>query len=460
MGHRPNAMSRERRRSLIIQLIAFAGIGISGFAFAADARLLQHHDRATQNRGAVVSAGLTAYPVHSPSGLHTVRTVQIPDDAAGSGQRDRAEGRVRRAAPLSDNEIDENADPAALPAAVPPPAFLPGQNVGGLPTSLGVFAGSFSAAPQMMGDFFGGSFLLTDDDFVGSDPQGSTLALAGGDRRFKITENVSPVPQDRVFFNYNRFHNAVTDTNNVSQSVDRFTFGTERTFQDGLASVEMRLPFAAALDSTQIDSSTDTEEVELGNLGFALKVHLLSGINWLLSAGTTLTLPTGDDFELIIAGDRVLLVQNEAVHLAPFLGYLAQPNQRWFAQGFLQADFDLNGNDVFTDANGFEGTVQDQNLLFVDASVGHWLRRTNDRRSRLSGIAALAELHYTATLNDTDEVADVTNPFNRMDILNATGALHFQFDAASLRVGAAAPLTDDEDRFYDAEIVVQFNRFL
>jgi hypothetical protein len=37
--------------------------------------------------------------------------------------------------------------------------------------------------------------------------------LAGGDRRFKISENNSPFPQDRIFFNYHHFHNAVVDVN-------------------------------------------------------------------------------------------------------------------------------------------------------------------------------------------------------------------------------------------------------
>ena len=62
-------------------------------------------------------------------------------------------------------------------------------------------------------------------------------------------------------------------------------------------------------------------------------------------------------------------------------------------------------------------------------------------------------------MNDADQVRSITNPFNRMDILNATGALVFRFPGATFRVGAAAPLRDDEERLFDTEIIAQFNRF-
>jgi hypothetical protein len=133
-------------------------------------------------------------------------------------------------------------------------------------------------------------------------------------------------------------------------------------------------------------------------------------------------------------------------------------NRSWFAQGFIQADFDLNGNDVYTDFNGYEGVLQDQNLLYVDASIGHWFIRNCDPCAHLSGVAAIAELHYTTTMQDTDSVAGVSNGFNRMDILNATGALNFQFRQTSLRIGVAAPLRGNEENLFDTEILVQLNR--
>lgn len=316
--------------------------------------------------------------------------------------------------------------------------------------SLGATAGSYSTAPNMIGDHFGGTFLY---GLIGN----HTVPLAGGDRRFKIAENVSPVPQDRVFFNYNHFENSLRDSNDQNQSLDRFTFGFEKTFWRGHASLEARLPFASALNSTQTFGDLDTQSTELGNLAAALKVKLFSSCKCTISGGTAITIPTGDDFDLFNANTLELRVKNDSVHLAPFLGYLNQISCDTFFQGFVQADFDLGGNDVYT-SGGFQGVIQDQHLLFIDASLGHWICRNCDPCARLNGVAAIAELHYTTTMNDTDSVASVTNPFNRLDILNASGALNFQLGRTSLRVGAAAPLTDNEEKLFDAEVIFQLNR--
>ena len=45
-----------------------------------------------------------------------------------------------------------------------------------------------------------------------------------------------------------------------------------------------------------------------------------------------------------------------------------------------------------------------------------------------------------------------------MDILNATMGLHLQYGKAALRVGAAAPLRDGEEKLFDAEVFVQASR--
>ena len=248
------------------------------------------------------------------------------------------------------------------------------------------------------------------------------------------------------------------DLNDVNRSLDRFTFGFEKTVLCGNASIELRLPFASGLNSRQTFGAADTQATELGNLGLAFKMNLLSGCDWILSGGTGITIPTGDDFEAYTANALDLRVKNDAVHLSPFIGYLHQPNQNWFFQSFIQADFDLSGTDVFTGTGGFEGVIQDQNLLFIDASLGRWIHRNCNPCKRYSGVAAIAELHYTTTMNDTDTVSAITNPYNRMDILNASGALNFLFRKTSLRVGGAAPLRDDEERLFDAEIIFQLNR--
>jgi hypothetical protein len=110
----------------------------------------------------------------------------------------------------------------------------------------------YASAPSMVGDFLGGGFLLT---------SGQTVPIARGDRRFKVAENVSPIPRDRILFNYNHFHNSLTDINGASRDLDRFTFGFEKTFLHGRASIETRLPLAVGLISPQRQQGTPRKTV-------------------------------------------------------------------------------------------------------------------------------------------------------------------------------------------------------
>lgn len=310
--------------------------------------------------------------------------------------------------------------------------------------------------PNMLGDFFGGSG-LTLLAFPGAPPQ--TIAVAGGDRRFKIPENVSPIPQDRVFFTYNHFSNAVTDATGVSSDVDRILFGFEKTFLNGNASFEFRLPFSSALDATQ-RAGIGGEAVEFGNLALTLKANMLSTSTGVISAGVALTLPTGSDYEFINGGTRELLVENESYQLAPFVGFAQQLNRDWFTQGFVQANFDLNGFGVTDFVGGNTGIIQDQNLLFLSSSLGRWLYRQDTASGRIhKGVAAITELHYTTGLNNGDSISDGNNTISNIgfNALNLSSALHFQHGPTAVRFGGAAPLRTD-DKLFDAEFFIQINR--
>jgi hypothetical protein len=246
---------------------------------------------------------------------------------------------------------------ANAPSRLDPPPFNLSSTNSSL-SSLGATSAALSASPAMMGDFFGGSFIFDSGFPIGA-------ALAGGDRRFKIAENVSPMPRDRVYFNYNHFHNALTNEFGDVYSLDRFAFGMERTFSDDLFSWEVRLPFASALNSTFDASNPIPQNTELGNAGLGLKALLLTTDTLLVSAGTTLTLPTGDDYVRRSNGVTDYTIKNDASHLAPYLGFLATPDRNWFFQGFMQMDFDLRGNDVVF-GSGFQ-------CLWICLLVAGWL---------------------------------------------------------------------------------------
>ena len=169
-------------------------------------------------------------------------------------------------------------------------------------------------------------------------------------------------------------------------------------------------------------------------------------------------------------------IDNDAVHLSPFLGFLCAPGGGNTHQAFIQVDVPTNANRIeFSDSSGVNNTeLLEQTLLYLDYQFAKQLYY-GGRRSRRSGcgierVLGLAELHYTTTLEDADVVESGTtsNPLftvssfgNRIDVLNATLGVQTQFyGAAQLRLGAVAPITNDDDRFFDFEFQAQLNILL
>ena len=66
-----------------------------------------------------------------------------------------------------------------------------------------------------------------------------------------------PLPTDRVFFDYNHFDQANITANGAVVGLDRYTLGIEKTFCDGLWSVEIKAPIESGLNRIQDpDAST------------------------------------------------------------------------------------------------------------------------------------------------------------------------------------------------------------
>jgi hypothetical protein len=213
----------------------------------------------------------------------------------------------------------------------------------------------------------------------------------------------------------------------------------------------------------------------LGNLSIALKRLLYEGDDFAFSAGLGVGLPTGSDVEGSAFGQS-FEVENEAVDLQPFIAMMYEPSDRMFWHTFVSVDTPVNGNDVHLGPAGQAlpriGDLTEQTLLYVDLSLGYWLVGGDTDRDgqRMRGLAALFELHYTTTTNDADTIINTgqTTSFifgdaqlspRRFDVLNATGGLHWRISpVADLRVAGVAPLKSGDDRAFDAEIQVGFNR--
>ncbi|MCA9074884.1 MAG: hypothetical protein KDA93_07625 [Planctomycetaceae bacterium] len=312
--------------------------------------------------------------------------------------------------------------------------------------------------------------------------------LPGGNvGRQKLTENASPLPRDRVYVNYSYFHN--TPLTNAGVHVNRVTPGFEKTFFGGDMSIEVRAPFATTLDSDLLSGTLgDSKSTEFGNMTVYLKALLWDAGFEAVSAGVGFTLPTADDATY---GD-VFKVENESVHVLPFIGALFLPTERMFVQGFLQADIDPTGN-PFSYAefnpNGPRspmrtiGRPNDADMIFFDIGFGYWIYQAplcggcecggcpgapcGHRHGWIQGIAPTVELHYNGTIESADTVLVQRGPSaftvgngsqGDIDLWNLVLGVNFDLQSnASLTLAYATPLDSDGEEQFDSEFRVMFN---
>ena len=338
--------------------------------------------------------------------------------------------------------------------------------------------------PNMYGDFLGsGSKIFVNQFSTNVFVLDSELPLGGGGRRSKIAENSKALPDDRIYFMYNHFHNAqqaVLDFDEGSmakdQHVDQYTIGFEKTFWGDDWSLDLRMPFANTSDLVNQDG-IGLIGGDVGNLTLTVKTLLLGSRCFALASGVGFGIPTGDD---VYGTTEVLdfVVNNDALHVLPFLSFMSIPHDSFFVHGFAQLDIAANGNqievnDPYKDFPFDLGELDDQNLLHLDIAGGCWLYQNRCSRG-LTGLASLVELHYTTTIQDADKISSTGrftelsfgNLQNRFDVLNLTAGLHAEFcRMTSVRIAAAFPLRSegqakiaDENRIFDSEVQFQINR--
>jgi len=312
------------------------------------------------------------------------------------------------------------------------------------------------------------------------------LPVAGGSRTAKISENDISLPVDRIFFNYNHYQNIFMMQSQQAippgpltkreEPIDRYTMGFEKTFFDQNTSVELRMPFTGSFTASLPGIAVDNGN--FGNMAVIFKALLYRNENLGIGAGVGFDLPTGSDTVARLGGTN-LRFMNESLHILPWIGFLYSPgDSQWgwgdsfFMTGFLQYDATASGNTVRFESPGGGGPFTslgkftEQDALYTDVAFGYWLHRNPD--ARLSGLAIVNEWHYTTSMQNTDLVAGadsnvgavVSNIGNRFDVVNTTIALQFLlFDMSSLRIGGVFPIgSRDDQRFFDHEVQVQFNR--
>ncbi len=371
------------------------------------------------------------------------------------------------AAPAAPTPAVPQPAPGAAPPARPGEAAAPVAPPEALASAISPPGGTLSTAPNMIGDLFGGSsvwgsyYSSLEDDFIIPNP-----ANGGVVGRTKIAENTSALPQDRLIFNYSYFDRAPLFPGGVQ--VHRFTPGIEKTFFNGMASLELKVPMASTLDSTVLaDGGTDLSHGEFGNMMITPKVLLTHTDNFAAALGMSISVPTANDVVLANSdGTELLRIDNQSVFLAPFLGVLWTQDQ-FFVLGFLQYDVDANGSPVIDST--FQqpqeiGRLRGNTFQYLDIGAGWWTYRAGSPYDLIQGIALTGEVHWNRSLdkgrNVLSEFVAVGDFREDIQILDLTMGTHVELrNNTTVSIGYSVPVGNRADQQFDGELRVMVNHF-
>ncbi|MDA1049493.1 MAG: hypothetical protein O3C40_03310 [Planctomycetota bacterium] len=394
--------------------------------------------------------------------------------------------------------------PSPVPDTQPPPREPPATPSPRRLTRLTRLVGNYrttpsrvrlASVPDMFGDLLlrSGTITATETD-VAAGSTAVTIADVpgpGGIRGSLIGEHNKALPVDRIYFNYNHYRSPLEQVTTTTVPpttvvntipVDRYTLGWEQTFRDGCFSIELRMPFygdpglSFDVSAVAMNDNVSIGGGLVGNATVIFKKIVYEDCDTVFSAGLGVEVPTGDDATTIIGRTRYEFA-NEAVHLSPFVAWMQTPNDITFQHAFIQLGVPLNGNTIaFTGLEaggptGSFGEYNDQTLLHVNLAGGVWLHR-DECAPLLTGVAALAELHYTTTLQDADAVTGTrpvagpdtatlaySNRAGNVDVVNLGTGLHLEVrNDTNVRVAGVFPITSSDNRFFDAELSVQVSR--
>ena len=279
---------------------------------------------------------------------------------------------------------------------------------------------------------------------------------------FKVADDESPIPTDRVFFTWNGFNGLsggsgftgpqssttvvtvpvpfdefVITTVKTSGAVavdvgsanlNREIFGFEKTFLNGNASIEVRIPiYQATGQSFDLGGFAGDN---FGDVTTVFKYALVNERDRVFSLGLATTFPSG---QAIVTDDGNV----RAVLFQPFVGFY-----RGYGDFFIQGFTSLVAST----------SSQDPTVLFNDYAVG--VRLYSDPTGRfVRSVSPALEVHVTTPL---DSRGDDDSGLFISDILSFTGAVHFGIGANStLSVGCNIPVTGP--RPYNSEAIVQLN---
>ena len=386
-------------------------------------------------------------------------------------------------APLRQPEAPAPKDQAPPPAAQAPAVDLTATADQG----PAVGSGGYALATPMIGDFLGGNATVSipvTGTFVGTAFDGSgTIAVSGTTTAgvlasipnvsrgpFKIAENEFARPVDRVFAYYNYYRvkgqilaggsAAVPDvaaggpgaplTPAVFPTANRFefdlhreTFGFEKTFLGGDASIGVRIPVFQTNGSTPFSARLATPETgqtpgafdaaftgapilfdaaELGDVSVVFKYAWVNTNDAVNTVGLVVTAPTGPALQTVDGEIQSTIFQ-------PYVGFYRALGGSFFAQAFSAVAVPTDGQDV--------------TIWFNDVGVGY----------RAGRFVPTLELHVNTPLNQRGLG---TSPIGMSDQVVFTGGTHiFLTDRALFTFAVGLPVTGPQP--YDVEAAALFN---
>lgn len=301
----------------------------------------------------------------------------------------------------------------------------------GLGAERGPAVGGETLAQNMVGDFIGVPAFINLRGPNGATRTARIPLFSRG--AFKIAENESPRPQDRVFFNYNFFINAnasLSGGNFPRLDVHREVFGFEKTFLDGDASIGLRAP----IFETTGDGSVSRDG--FGDLSVVLKYAFINDRESgdVLSGGLVITAPTGVKEAILPNGGDI-----HPTLFQPWGGYIVTFGSDLYVNGFSSVVFPTDSRDV--------------TLWLNDVGIGYWLYRDPSDDAIVTGIVPTLEAHVTTPLNHRHSATD---PIVVPDWVVLTAGTHFVLGGGStLLLGGAVPVTGPKP--FDFEFIAQFN---
>jgi hypothetical protein len=264
-------------------------------------------------------------------------------------------------------------------------------------------------------------------------------------RGFKIAENESPRPTDRVYYDFNYF-DRVNDAVNKHFGTDvdrinayRSTFGVEKTFLDGYMSIGFRLP----LNTLEVDSSfaeLQSTNTAMGDLSTILKFmpYQNKQNGDVFSFGLVVTAPTGStNF-----GGTPIFTGFHSALLEPYIGYIFH-YKNLFIEGFSAISVPTDTNDV--------------TIMYNDIGIGYVYTPgdgANDNRW-VTAIVPMLEVHANNPLNHQGAF-QADDPAGTPDVVSFTAGVTFGIGrSTTVALAVVVPVTGP--RPFDIEGQFQLN---